>query len=171
MIGSLGPGIEALAIEQRFASGKTVFDAMPMGDVGLADLPTQKNYFLTEQERKIDQALLHAFADTTVSIDLIDAILKLPDQARNLIVALQLIHQVRCIGIDPSRANNFFAGAFEASEVFEDLFDQRPYYRQELFGFVDGEKPRKGCVAVHRSICHSLAQIIIRSRRSQQLEL
>ena len=66
MIGSLGPGIKILAIEQRFASRQNHLRCDAMGDVGLADLPTQKNHFLTEQERKIDQALLHAFADTSI---------------------------------------------------------------------------------------------------------
>jgi len=79
MVGNLAVGLASFAVEQRFATRKAIFDAVPVVDARFADLPTEENHFRTEHARKIDQTLLDALANATIAIDLIDPTLHLPD--------------------------------------------------------------------------------------------
>src|ERR1044071_3143726 len=79
MVGNLAVGLPSFAVEQRFATGKAILDAVPVVDVRFADLPTEENHFRAQHPWKIDQTLFDPLANATIAIDLIDPTLHLPD--------------------------------------------------------------------------------------------
>jgi hypothetical protein len=75
-------------IQQWASAGKAVLDFMPVGNLRFAELPTEKNDFFPQLAGKIEQSLLHAFAHTAMLLDLIDSVVDLLDQVRDLTVLL-----------------------------------------------------------------------------------
>ena len=117
MVGNFAVRLCRFAVEQRFATGKSILDAVPVVDVRFADLPTEENHFRAEHAGKVDQSLLDAFANTTVAIDLFDPTLHLPNQFGDLSVIAQSIHQIRRLRIEPFFSNHRFAGALKPANI------------------------------------------------------
>src|SRR4030095_11031077 len=125
MVGDFAVGRGFPAVEKRLPTGETVLDAMPKTHAGFADLPAKKDHLRSEHARKVDQALLDAFARATIRIDLVNPSLHLTDEFGDFAVLTQFFHEVRRLGIELSFADRCFTGALQASNIFHNLFDQR----------------------------------------------
>ena len=130
-----------LDIEQRPAPGKTVFDPVPMADRRFTQLPAEKDDFCSQQARKIDEALFHPLADTTVALYLFHAIFDFHHQLSNFTIPLQSVHKIRGLWIQMFMTYDCFALASQSPNIFLDPFSQRTHGGQQRIGFIHRKKP------------------------------
>jgi hypothetical protein len=130
-----------LDIEQRPAPGKTVFDPVPMADRRFTQLPAEKDDFCSQQARKIDEALFHPLADTTVALYLFHAIFDFRHQLCNFTIPLQSVHKIRGLWIQMFMTYDCFALVSQSPNIFLDPFSQRTHGGQQRIGFIHRKKP------------------------------
>jgi hypothetical protein len=56
----------------RFAPREALFDAVPVGDVFFAELPTEVNFSAFEESREVDQADIEVFDDAAHALHLFE---------------------------------------------------------------------------------------------------
>ena len=136
---SVAFGIRVADLEQRPATGESVFDAVPMVDAWLAVLPAEKNHFGAEHAGEIDEPLFDSLAHATMTVDLLDPALNFSDEPGDLFVPAQPLHEVRRLGVDLLVTNEGFTLALEPAQILENVLDQRTYGRQQTVRFFDGK--------------------------------
>ena len=136
MIRGLFIGFGFAAIEQRPASGKTILRPVPVADRRLTELPAKKHHFRSQHARKVNEPLLHTFADATVMVDLFHPAFDFVHELSNFGILLKPVHQVRCRWIELLLANDGFAFDLESPNIFQDSFNQWTHRGQQSIGFV-----------------------------------
>ena len=150
MVGDVPVPIALVGVEERPAAGETVFDAMPVAHTLLAIAPAEKDDLSPQHAGKIHQSLLHALADTAVTVDLFHQTLYRMDQTRNGVIFLQPLHQIRVVGGKLSRADHRLAFLAQKFQVVENLLYQRPQRRKEVVGLIHGKKTGEGLRGSHK---------------------
>jgi hypothetical protein len=143
MVRSFFVGPRFLDIEQGSASGKALFDPVPIADSRFTLLPAQKDHFCSQQAREIDQTLFRSLADATVALYLFYAFFDFRHQLSNVTIPLQSVHKIRGLWIQMFMTYDCFALVSQSPNIFLDPFSQRTHGGQQRIGFIHRKESRK----------------------------
>ena len=82
------------------AAGETVFDSVPVTDIGFTQLPAQKDDVGAQHAREVDETLLDSFTNATVGVDLLHPVFDLFHQPSDFAILLQSFHEIGRFRID-----------------------------------------------------------------------